>query len=160
MICLSSAGSLVCAEVATCFGAAACIPVGGYRRRSCGTASGVRHVTHALVSAGQRLLPQHPGLHPVGDLRSARVRRRQPAALVPSSHFAAGRLGTTSPQRAAAPERAAAGIGVTTLSQARSPQGRAPFAFKDSMTHVVLHVTPRIAVRCVLHRCENQDIHC
>ena len=36
----------------------------------------------------------------------------------------------------------------------------APFAFKDLMIHEILQVTLRIAVRCVLHRCENQEIRC
>ena len=36
----------------------------------------------------------------------------------------------------------------------------APFAFKDLMIHGILQVTLRIAVRCVLHRCENQEIRC
>lgn len=40
------------------------------------------------------------------------------------------------------------------------PRGRAPGAFKDSMVRGVLRVALRFACRCVLHRCENQDIHC
>jgi hypothetical protein len=36
----------------------------------------------------------------------------------------------------------------------------APHAFKDSMIHGDAHVTLPIAFRCVLHRCENQDIPC
>lgn len=35
----------------------------------------------------------------------------------------------------------------------------AQFAFEDSMIHVVLQFTLRIAVCCVLHRCKSQDIH-
>jgi hypothetical protein len=35
----------------------------------------------------------------------------------------------------------------------------AQFAFKILMIHWVLQFTLRIAFRCVLHRCENQDIH-
>jgi len=37
---------------------------------------------------------------------------------------------------------------------------RAQDAFKISMIHVVLQFTLSITVRCVLHRCESQDIHC
>lgn len=37
---------------------------------------------------------------------------------------------------------------------------RAPDAFKDTMTHEGLQFAWRIAVRCVLHRCESQEIHC
>ncbi|MCB6590412.1 hypothetical protein LI294_24465, partial [bacterium 210702-DFI.5.13] len=33
-------------------------------------------------------------------------------------------------------------------------------AFKDSMIHGILQFTLRIAFRCVLHRCENQEIRC
>ena len=33
-------------------------------------------------------------------------------------------------------------------------------AFKDSMIHWILQFALRIAFRCVLHRCENRDIHC
>ena len=33
-------------------------------------------------------------------------------------------------------------------------------AFKDSMIHWILQFTLRIAFRCVLHRCENQEIRC
>jgi hypothetical protein len=33
-------------------------------------------------------------------------------------------------------------------------------AFKDLMIHVLLQFTLLIAIRCVLHRCENQEIHC
>ena len=33
-------------------------------------------------------------------------------------------------------------------------------AFKDSTTHGILQFTLRIAFRCVLHRCESQDIRC
>ena len=36
----------------------------------------------------------------------------------------------------------------------------AQFAFKDLMIHGILQFTLRIAFRCVLHRCENQEIHC
>ena len=36
----------------------------------------------------------------------------------------------------------------------------AQFAFKSLMIHWVLQFALRIAFRCVLHRCENQDIHC
>lgn len=35
-----------------------------------------------------------------------------------------------------------------------------PSAFEDSMIRGVLRVTLPIAFRCVLHRCENQDIRC
>lgn len=35
-----------------------------------------------------------------------------------------------------------------------------PSAFEDSMIHGVLRFTLRFAFRCVLHRCENQDIRC
>jgi hypothetical protein len=34
------------------------------------------------------------------------------------------------------------------------------FAFKNSMIHVILQFTLPIAFRCVLHRCQNQEIHC
>jgi len=37
---------------------------------------------------------------------------------------------------------------------------QAQYAFKVSMIHWALQFTLRIAFRCVLHRCENQDIHC
>lgn len=40
----------------------------------------------------------------------------------------------------------------------RSP--RAQHAFKISMVHGVLQFTLRIAVCCVLHRCESRDIRC
>ena len=33
-------------------------------------------------------------------------------------------------------------------------------AFKDSMIHGILQFTLRIAFRCVLHRCESQEIRC
>jgi hypothetical protein len=33
-------------------------------------------------------------------------------------------------------------------------------AFKDSMTHEILQFASRIAFRCVLHRCGNQEIRC
>ena len=36
---------------------------------------------------------------------------------------------------------------------------RAPIAFKDLMIHLILQFTLRIAFRCVLHRCRNQEIH-
>ena len=35
-----------------------------------------------------------------------------------------------------------------------------PYAFEDLMIRGVLRFTLRIAFRCVLHRCENQDIRC
>ena len=48
-----------------------------------------------------------------------------------------------------------------TLRQTCSwPKPRAQFAFKDSMIHVFLQFTLRIAFRCVLHRYESQDIRC
>ena len=34
-----------------------------------------------------------------------------------------------------------------------------PFAFKDLMIRIILQFTLRIAFRCVLHRCRNQEIH-
>ena len=43
---------------------------------------------------------------------------------------------------------------------ARSLTPQAPFAFKDSMIHGILQFTLRIAFRCVLHRCESQEIRC
>ena len=33
------------------------------------------------------------------------------------------------------------------------------YAFKNLMTHRILQFALRIAFRCVLHRCKNQDIH-
>ena len=33
-------------------------------------------------------------------------------------------------------------------------------AFKDSMIHWILQFTLLIAFRCVLHRCESQEIRC
>lgn len=36
---------------------------------------------------------------------------------------------------------------------------RPPFAFKNSMIRGILQFALRIAFRCVLHRCENRDIH-
>ena len=36
----------------------------------------------------------------------------------------------------------------------------AQLAFKILMTHGVLQFALRIAFRCVLHRCESQDIRC
>ena len=47
------------------------------------------------------------------------------------------------------------------LKQACSPECQgAQFAFKDSMIHGILQFTLRIAFRCVLHRCESQEIRC
>ena len=48
-----------------------------------------------------------------------------------------------------------------TLKQACS-QGdpEAPCAFKGLMIHGILQFALRIAFRCVLHRCESQDIRC
>ena len=40
------------------------------------------------------------------------------------------------------------------------PKPWAQFAFKDLMIHGILQFTLRIAFRCVLHRCESQDIRC
>ncbi len=37
---------------------------------------------------------------------------------------------------------------------------RAQYAFKDSMIHGILQFTLLIAFRCVLHRCQNQEIRC
>ncbi|PAK65696.1 hypothetical protein B8W94_14710, partial [Lactococcus lactis] len=37
---------------------------------------------------------------------------------------------------------------------------RAQCAFKDLMIHENLQFTIHIAIRCVLHRCENQEIRC
>lgn len=51
--------------------------------------------------------------------------------------------------------------GETTLKQACPPEyQRAQCAFKDSMIHEYLQFILRIAFRCVLHRCENQEIRC
>ena len=48
-----------------------------------------------------------------------------------------------------------------TLKQACSPEyQRAQAAFKDSMIHWILQFTLLIAIRCVLHRCESQEIRC
>ena len=48
-----------------------------------------------------------------------------------------------------------------TLKQACSPDcQRAQYAFKNSMIHVILQFTLLIAIRCVLHRCESQEIRC
>ena len=52
-------------------------------------------------------------------------------------------------------------VGVERFSKkCARPHRQAPCAFKDSMIHGVLRFTLRFAFRCVLHRCENQDIHC
>ena len=40
------------------------------------------------------------------------------------------------------------------------PVKRVQGAFKDSMIHEILQFTLRIAFRCVLHRCESQEIRC
>ena len=51
--------------------------------------------------------------------------------------------------------------GEQTLKQACFQEyPEAQHAFKDLMIHGILQFTLRIAFRCVLHRCENQDIHC
>ena len=48
-----------------------------------------------------------------------------------------------------------------TLEQACPPECRgAQCAFKDSMIHWILQFTLLIAFRCVLHRCQNQEIRC
>jgi hypothetical protein len=48
-----------------------------------------------------------------------------------------------------------------TLEQACPPEcWRAQCAFKDSMTHGILQFALLIAFRCVLHRCQNQEIRC
>jgi hypothetical protein len=48
-----------------------------------------------------------------------------------------------------------------TLGQACLPNYQeAQCAFKDSMIHGILQFTLLIAFRCVLHRCENQEIRC
>jgi hypothetical protein len=53
------------------------------------------------------------------------------------------------------------GEGDSILKQACSPEyQRAQYAFKDSMIHGILQFTLRIAFRCVLHRCESQEIRC
>ena len=50
---------------------------------------------------------------------------------------------------------------VMTLEQACPPEyQRAQCAFKDSMIHWILQFTLLIAFRCVLHRCQNQEIRC
>lgn len=41
-----------------------------------------------------------------------------------------------------------------------SDEPRAQLAFKNSMIRGILQFTLRIAFRCVLHRCESQDIRC
>ncbi len=49
----------------------------------------------------------------------------------------------------------------TTLGQACPSEYRgAQCAFKDSMIHKTLQFTLLIAFRCVLHRCQNQEIRC
>ena len=51
--------------------------------------------------------------------------------------------------------------GVMTLEQVcPSEYQRAQYAFKDSMIHWILQFTLLIAFRCVLHRCQNQEIRC
>ena len=48
-----------------------------------------------------------------------------------------------------------------TLKQACSSEYQgAQGAFKDSMIHWILQFTLLIAFRCVLHRCESQEIRC
>ena len=50
---------------------------------------------------------------------------------------------------------------VMILKRACSPEyQRAQCAFKDSMIHWILQFTLHIAFRCVLHRCESQEIRC
>ena len=39
-------------------------------------------------------------------------------------------------------------------------RNRVQCAFKDLMIHGILQFTLRIAFRCVLHRCESQEIRC
>lgn len=47
-------------------------------------------------------------------------------------------------------------------SKRRAPRSipRAQSAFEDLMIHWILQFALRIAFRCVLHRCQNQDIRC
>ena len=50
---------------------------------------------------------------------------------------------------------------IMTLEQACPTEYRgAQCAFKDSMIHGILQFTLLFAFRCVLHRCQNQEIHC
>jgi hypothetical protein len=52
-------------------------------------------------------------------------------------------------------------LDLVTLEQACLPDYQeAQCAFKDSMIHGILQFTLLIAFRCVLHRCENQEIRC
>ena len=46
------------------------------------------------------------------------------------------------------------------FSNRHTLQNRVQGAFKDSMIHEILQFTSRIAFRCVLHRCESQEIRC
>ncbi len=62
--------------------------------------------------------------------------------------------GAHGPHSRLAPER---GRGDTETSML--PLRKAPYAFKDLMTHV-LQFALRIAFRCVLHRRKSQDIRC
>ncbi len=47
-----------------------------------------------------------------------------------------------------------------TLGRACPPEYQgAQYAFKNSMTRVDLQFALRLAFRCVLHRCQSQEIH-
>ena len=111
-----------------------------------------RHVARREGARGQA-----PNPHSTGTMRSA---PRSAARCAPHrTHTPPEQGGGARRSVLAAEARAAIRQSRHSARPARHG-GRAPLAFKDSMTHGVLHVTPRIAARCVLHRCENQDIHC
>ena len=52
------------------------------------------------------------------------------------------------------------GRAVTLRQTCPRDKPRAQLAFKNSMIRGILQFTLRIAFRCVLHRCESQDIRC
>ena len=86
--------------------------------------------------------------------------RRIPGIPVVSPLGAIWSRGTKTPRLRATP-KAELEWGEQTLKQVCFQEyPEAQHAFKDLMIHGILQFTLRIAFRCVLHRCENQDIHC
>ena len=119
----------------------------------------------ACVARRCRRPPTTPGTHPapVAELALHHGVSRTDGILpaVAHPHVTTSSHQLSSSRKAHAPNTGGCLRGVTDTETSMLPVNpEAQCAFKDLMAHGVLQFALRIAFRCVLHRCNSQDIHC